>query len=99
MKQLEERLGRTNDATIASKFWIGTFRHAMPWPRGNVYRNVRMMLGLSQSQAAKAFGVSVASWKYRERMKRMYHVAELLALHELSGLTADNYLKLLKEVA
>ena len=83
---------------IANKWYVGSYRHQQPIVR-NVYYAVRSMLKLSQKQVAIAFGVSFHQWNYRERTKRMYHVAELLALKELSGLDDQQFIKLLNDVA
>jgi hypothetical protein len=56
-------------------------------------------MGLSQAQAAEAFGISLDAWSYRERTKRLYHAAEVLALHEFSRLDGNSFIKLLNDVA
>jgi hypothetical protein len=54
---------------------------------------------LTQRRAAALFGISEQSWRYRERMKRMYHVAEILALREVSGMSDRDFIKLMSECA
>ena len=81
------------------KWWIGQYRHAMPYPRDNVYRRLRMEMKLTQRRAAALFGISEQAWRYRERMKRMYHVAEILALFDASGMSHKDFFKLLNECA
>ena len=84
---------------VADKFWVGCYRHMQPAPRGNLYGAVRRHMGLSQAQAAEAFGISLDAWSYRERTKRLYHAAEVLALHEFSRLDGNSFIKLLNDVA
>lgn len=84
---------------LREKYWVGNYRHAMPYPKCNVYLRVRQHLQASQTYAAKLIGITPTQWRYRERSKRMYHVAELLCLHELSGLAPREFLNLLSECA
>jgi hypothetical protein len=84
---------------LKDKYWVGTYRHAMPYPRMNVYYAVRQHLRTSQAHAAKLMGVSPAAWRYRERTKRLYHVAELLCLQELAGMSNGAFIQLLKDCA
>jgi hypothetical protein len=83
----------------AQKWFIGSYRHLQPYPKGNLYYAVRSYMGLSQSRIAALFGVSLRAWQYRERYKRLYHCAEVAALQELSGLEAKEFMELLKDVA
>ncbi len=85
--------------SYADKYGVRNYRHVSPLPRDNVYRVVRMHLGLSQNAIAKMFGVSRMAWMYRERTKRMYRIAELRALRELSGLDAETFIQLLDDCA
>ena len=84
---------------IADKYRIASYRHVAPWPKGNLYLRVRTHLGLSQGRIAALFGCDIRSWQYRERGKRMYHVAEVAALYELSGVDADTFMQFIKDVA
>lgn len=81
------------------QYWVGAYRHAMPYPASNLYLAVRKRLGMSQEGIARKVGVTINQWRYRERMKRMYHLAEILWLHEVSGLSWDEYHKLLNDCA
>jgi hypothetical protein len=85
--------------TLADKWFIGSYRHLQPFPRGNLYYSVRAHLNRSQRQIAALFGVSIHAWRYRERSKRMYHPAEIVALQQLSGLDPNAFIELLKEIA
>ena len=84
---------------VADKWFIGSYRHTQPLPKGNLYYAVRTHLGLSQSKVAALFGVTTDRWKYRERVKRMYHVAEVCALRELSGMDDAQFIRLLNDIA
>jgi hypothetical protein len=84
---------------LKDKYWVGTYRHAMPYPKNNVYNAVRKSMRISQAHAAKLLGISTPAWRYRERTKRLYHVAELLCLQELSGMTNGAFIQLLKDCA
>jgi len=81
------------------RWWIGQYRHAMPYPKDNVYRRLRLTMGITQKRAAALFGISEQAWRYRERMKRMYHVAEILALFDASGMSHKDFFKLLNDCA
>lgn len=83
----------------AERHNIGSYRHLQPFPKDNLYHRVRRLRGLSQRQMADAFGVSWSAWKYRERVKRMYHVSEVLALMEASELGPTAFINLLKDIA
>jgi hypothetical protein len=44
-------------------------------------------------------GISEAQLRYRERTKRMYHPCEVVALQQVSGLSADEFMQLLNDIA
>ncbi len=90
---------RAQASMVGEKWWVGSYRHAMPYPADNLYRRLRMHMRLTQRRAAALFGISEQAWRYRERMKRMYHVAEILALREVSGMSDRDFLKLMSECA
>jgi hypothetical protein len=54
---------------------------------------------LTQRRIAALFGISVEAWRYRERSKRLYHIAEVIALQQLSGLDPNAFIELLKDIA
>jgi hypothetical protein len=89
----------TNKGMINGKFWVGSYRHAMPYPKDNLYRRVRYEMRLTQRRAATIFGMSHAAWCYRERSKRMYHLAEIVALQSGSGISIIEFYKILKDCA
>jgi hypothetical protein len=84
---------------IAQRWWVGNYRHNMPYPRGNLYLAIRKSLGMTQERIADTFGVGVDTWRNRERSRRNLCIAEILALHELSGLTDSEFMKLLNDIA
>ena len=73
--------------------------HTLPQSKGNLYQAVRRHLGLSRDQMGKAIGITEAQLRYRERTKRMYHPCEVVALHVISGMTWDDFGKLLNDIA
>lgn len=83
----------------SDKYWIGNYRHAQPAPKANLYWRLRARMGLTQRKAAALYGVSVQAWRYRERFKRMYHIGEILALHDMSGMSHAEFAKLMSECA
>ena len=44
-------------------------------------------------------GITESQLHYRERAKRMYHPCEVLALQAISGMTWDEFGKLLNDIA
>lgn len=84
---------------ISNRGYIGNYRHAVPYPKDNLYRRIRIEMRLTQSRAAAIFGMSASSWRYRERQKRMYHLAELVELQQGSGISMIDFMKLVKECA
>jgi hypothetical protein len=47
----------------------------------------------------KLIGITEDQLHYRERAKRMYHPCEVLALHVASGMSADEFMELLNDIA
>jgi DNA-binding XRE family transcriptional regulator len=92
-----ERVADSKHSAIAKFRGYASFRHAQPWPRANVYRMVRMRLGLSQAKMGVAMGISTNAIIYRERTKRMYHPMEIIALKEISNLDWQAFGELLEE--
>lgn len=84
---------------VAEKWFVGSYRHLQPFPKGNLYYAVRRFMGLSQVKVAALYGVSEQAWRYRERTKRLYHVAEVLALRDLCGMNDADFMRLLNDVA
>ena len=73
--------------------------HTLPQSKGNLYQAVRKHLGLSRVDMGKLIGITEDQLHYRERAKRMYHPCEVLALHVASGLSADEFMELLNDIA
>lgn len=73
--------------------------HTLPMSKGNLYQAVRSILGMSRAKMGAMIGITEAQLRYRERCKRMYHPCETLALQAISGLTWDEFGKLLNDIA
>lgn len=73
--------------------------HTLPQSKGNLYQAVRKHLGLSRADMGKMVGITEAQLHYRERAKRMYHPCEVLALQAASGMTWEEFGKLLNDIA
>lgn len=84
---------------IYSKRYRAKYRHAIGRPAGNLYYSIRKLLGLNQTEAGKLIGISQKAWQYRERVKVMYWPLEIAMLKEIAGLTAEEYIKLLNDIA
>lgn len=67
--------------------------------RGVLYKIIRARLGLTQEAMGRLIGCSRDSIAAREGSKRLYTAAELQILKEISGLTNDEWCKLLEEIA
>jgi DNA-binding XRE family transcriptional regulator len=76
-----------------------TPRHATIGARGNLYVAVRRTLGLSREALAEQVGVPKSTLMYRERVKVLYNLLEVVELFELSKLSPDEFMKLLKDIA
>jgi hypothetical protein len=85
--------------SIYSKKLRARFKHTIGRPKGNIYYELRMLLGLTQAQAGELIGITQKAWQYRERGKVMYYPLEIAMLHELSGMSGDDFLKLLNDIA
>ena len=73
--------------------------HTLPHSKGNLYQAIRKRLGLSRAAMAKVTGITEDQLRYRERTKRMYHLCEMVALQQVSGLSADEFMQLLNDIA
>lgn len=67
--------------------------------RGVLYKIIRARLGLTQEAMGRLIGCTRDSIAAREGSKRLYTAAELQVLKEISGLTNDEWCKLLEEIA
>ena len=85
--------------SIYSKKLRARFKHTIGKPRGNIYYEIRCMLGLTQTQAGNLIGITQKAWQYRERGKVMYYPLEIAMLHDLSGMSGDDFLQLLNDIA
>jgi DNA-binding XRE family transcriptional regulator len=84
---------------IYSKRFRAKHRHGIGRPAGNLYYSVRMLLGLNQTKAGALLGISRQAWRYRERYKVMYWPLEIAMLQELSGLSNEEFIQLLNDIA
>ncbi len=75
------------------------YRHTLPTARGNLYLAVRKHMGLTRKPFADLLGINVDSLRYRERAKQLYHPMEVLVLYQVSGMTWDEFGKLLNDIA
>jgi len=87
-----KRLKATNELIWGYKF-------TQPIPRGYLWKEVRKHLGLSQTQMAQLVGLSQDGIKYRERIKRQYSMQEITLLHQVSQLSATDFLALVDKCA
>jgi hypothetical protein len=84
---------------LYSKRYRAKYRHAIGRPRGNLYYSIRKLLGLNQTEAGKLIGITQKAWQYRERVKVMYWPLEIAMLQEVAGLSDEEYIKLLNDIA
>ena len=82
-----------------SKEYAGKYRHQIGNARGSLYRAVREHLKLTQAEMAKAYGVTLRGYQYRERMKVLHYPLEIVVLHDISGMDADTFMKMLYSIA
>jgi hypothetical protein len=75
-----------------------TPRHALQG-KGNLYTQVRRLLGISRETLSQMTGIPVSTLIYRERVKSLYNLSEVVELFELSKLSPDEFMKLLKDIA
>ena len=75
------------------------YRHNLPIKRGNLYQAIRHRLGLSRVAMAALLGIKPDSVRYRERQKQLYHPAEIVVLFNVSGMTTDEYMEILRVIA
>jgi hypothetical protein len=85
--------------SIYSQKLRARFKHTIGRPKGNIYYELRRRLGLTQTQAGSLIGITQKAWQYRERGKVMYYPLEIAMLHELSGMSSDDFLRLLNDIA
>ena len=70
--------------------------HQQPMPTGNLYREVRLLVGYTVTHAARSIGITQRAWSRRE-IKEKYRADELIGLYRMSGLSPANFLKLLEK--
>ena len=73
--------------------------HTLPMSKGNLYQAIRKRLGLTRVAFGELIGISPVALRYRERCKRMYHMCEILALLQASGMTTEEFAQLLNDIA
>jgi hypothetical protein len=73
--------------------------HALEYARGNLYVAIRKRLGLTRVAMSQMLGIGEETLRYRERMKRVYHPCEILALLEVSSMSLEDFMQLLNDIA
>jgi hypothetical protein len=71
------------------------YAHQRPPPIDGVYRMARIRRGISQSEAAKRFGITRQSWQYRERRKYVYWPRELVAIQRVFGFSDGEMMEMI----
>ncbi len=66
---------------------------------GILYKIIRSRLGLTQTQLGALIGCSQSAIVNRESKKRLYSIVELVELYALSGMTPEEWVNLMKEIA
>lgn len=66
---------------------------------GILYKIIRSRLGLTQKQLGDLIGCTQSAIVQRESKKRVYTIGEMVELLELSGMTPDEWVTLMKEIA
>jgi hypothetical protein len=64
--------------------------------RQSLYYAVRRSLDLRREDMAAVSGLGSAAWRYRENAKEQYRLGELCALKNLSGLSWEEFGKLIE---
>ena len=85
---------RTSNARIK----VGHY-HTIAQAKGNLYQAVRKVTGMPRSSFSKMLGITECQLRYRERVKRTYHLCEIMALFVASSMSWDDYGKLLNDIA
>lgn len=98
VNQVEDSKRWLGKRTTNARIPVGHY-HTMPLPRGNLYQAVRKVTGMPRSSFASLLKISEYQLRYRERVKRTYHLCEVMALFVASGMTWDDYGKLLNDIA
>jgi len=73
--------------------------HTLENARGNLYVAIRKRLGLTRAAMAQQLKIGEETLRYRERMKKVYHPCEILALLEVSNMTLEDFMQLLNDIA
>jgi DNA-binding transcriptional regulator YiaG len=94
VSQHHNRLHKRPNARIK----VGHY-HTLPMSKGNLYQAIRKRLKMTRVQFSEYIGISTTALRYRERVKRMYHMCEILALLQASGMTTEEFAQLLNDIA
>lgn len=84
--------------TTTARIPVGHY-HTLPQGRGNLYQAVRKVTGMPRSAMAQVLGISEHQLRYRERTKRVYHMCEVAALYVASGMTTEDFMQMINDIA
>lgn len=84
--------------TTSARIKVGHY-HTIAQARGNLYQAVRKVTGMPRSSFSAMLGITEYQLRYRERVKRTYHLCEVMALFVASGMSWDDYGQLLNDIA
>lgn len=86
--------------TVNKRYLLAVRRpHEIQRNKRNLYRVVRHTMQLTQANISEKTGISAEAWRYREREKETYRLGELLALKDVTGMSWDEFGKLLEDCA
>ena len=67
--------------------------------RGKLYLSIRKKLGLTQVNFGRYTGMTLKTVKYREMAKLRYTLDEIVKLQQISGMSWEDYGKLLEQLS
>lgn len=66
---------------------------------GLLFRVVRHRLGISRDEMGAIFGMSADNYRQRELMRVRYTLSEIIKLHDISGLSLEEFWLLMRELS
>jgi hypothetical protein len=77
----------------------GKYRHEIQGWLVNPYKAVRLHLRWPVHQMASFLGLTTDALKYRERTKQSFYLLEIVMLFEVSGMTPEEFVEMLRDIA
>ena len=97
--QMNTERARVNETVERLRERNGRYRHEIQGWLINPYRAVRLHNKWGFKKMCELLGLKPEALKYRERIKQSFYLLEIVMLFEVSQMTPEEFVEMLRDIA